>query len=117
MRRVNFKGNTRSTDEVLRREMRQMESASAVKAKIEQGKVRLERLGFFKSVEVENKEVPGSADLVDVEYKVEEQPSGSINGSIGYGQGTGAIFQAGLEERTGLARAKKWVLPSVTINT
>jgi outer membrane protein insertion porin family len=107
VRRVNFKGNTRTTDEVLRREMRQMESASAIKAKIEQGKVRLERLGFFKTVEVENKEVPGSADLVDVEYKVEEQPSGSINGSIGYGQGTGAIFQAGLEEKNWLGTGKE----------
>lgn len=107
VRRINFKGNTRTTDEVLRREMRQMESASAIKAKIEQGKVRLERLGFFKSVEVENKEVPGSADLVDVEYKVEEQPSGSVNGSIGYGQGTGAIFQAGLEEKNWLGTGKE----------
>lgn len=107
VRRINFKGNTRTTDEVLRREMRQMESASAIKAKIEQGKVRLERLGFFKSVEVENKEVPGSADMVDVEYKVEEQPSGSINGSIGYGQGTGAIFQAGLEEKNWLGSGKE----------
>jgi outer membrane protein insertion porin family len=107
VRRINFKGNTRTTDEVLRREMRQMESASAIKAKIEQGKVRLERLGFFKTVEVENKEVPGSADLVDVEYKVEEQPSGSINGSIGYGQGSGAIFQAGLEEKNWLGTGKE----------
>ncbi|MEY4591044.1 MAG: hypothetical protein RL497_3120 [Pseudomonadota bacterium] len=107
VRRINFKGNTRTTDEVLRREMRQMESASAIKAKIEQGKVRLERLGFFKTVEVENKEVPGSADLVDVEYKVEEQPSGAINGSIGYGQGTGAIFQASLDEKNWLGTGKE----------
>jgi outer membrane protein insertion porin family len=107
VRRINFKGNTRTTDEVLRREMRQMESASAITAKIEQGKVRLERLGFFKEVDVENKEVPGSSDLVDVEYTVEEAPSGSINGSIGYAQHSGAIFSASLDQKNWLGTGKE----------
>lgn len=97
VRRIEFKGNTKTQDEVLRREMRQMETASASKAKIEQGKVRLERLGFFKEVNVENKEVPGASDLIDVEYTVEEQPSASINASVGYGQGTGFLLGASLQ--------------------
>lgn len=97
VRRIEFRGNTKTQDEVLRREMRQMEAASASNARIDQGKVRLERLGFFKEVNVQNKEVPGASDLIDVEYTVEEQPSASINASIGYGQGTGFLFGASLQ--------------------
>lgn len=97
VRRIEFRGNTKTQDEVLRREMRQMEGASASNAKIEQGKVRLERLGFFKGVEVQNKEIPGYSDLIDVEYKVEEQPSASINASVGYGQNTGLLLGASLQ--------------------
>lgn len=97
VRRIEFRGNTKTQDEVLRREMRQMEAASASNAKIEQGKVRLERLGFFKEVNVENNEVPGTSDLIDVEYTVEEQPSASINASVGYGQGTGFLLGASLQ--------------------
>ena len=86
VRRIEFIGNTKTDDEVLRREMRQLEGASASNALIEQSKVRLDRLGFFKSVEVDTVDVPGSDDLVDVQYTVEEQSSGSITASIGYAQ-------------------------------
>ncbi len=89
VRRVNFSGNTKTTDEVLRREMRQLEGAPASNALIEQSKIRLERLGFFKEVNVETIDVPGSADLVDVNYTVEEQPSGSISASVGYADASG----------------------------
>ena len=78
VRRIEFRGNTKTADEVLRREMRQMEGASASGQQIEQSKIRLERLGFFREVEVETVEVPGTNDQVDVVYTVEEQPSGSI---------------------------------------
>lgn len=94
VRRIQFQGNTKTADHVLRREMRQMESAPASNASIEQGKVRLERLGFFKEVTVETTDVPGSSDLMDVEYIVEEQPSGSIQASLGYAERTG--FMVGL---------------------
>lgn len=97
VRRIEFRGNTKTQDEVLRREMRQMEASSASNAKIQQGKVRLERLGFFKEVNVQNKEVPGASDLIDVEYTVEEQPSASINASIGYSQGYGLLLGASLQ--------------------
>ena len=76
VRRINFTGNTKTEDEVLRREMRQMEGASANTQNIEQSKVRLERLGFFRQVDVETPPVPGSSDQIDVNYTVEEQPSG-----------------------------------------
>lgn len=107
VRRIEFKGNTSTRDEVLRREMRQLEGASASNAKIEQGKVRLERLGFFKEVEIEKIDVPGSTDLVDVVYTVEEQPSGSVNASIGYSQGYGFLLGAGLEKNNWMGSGKQ----------
>lgn len=86
VRRVEFSGNTKTSDNVLRREMRQMEGSSASNARIESSKVRLERLGYFKEVNVETVDVPGYEDLVDVNYQVEEQPSGSIQASVGYSE-------------------------------
>ena len=84
VRRIVFKGNKRTHDVVLRREMRQMEGAWASNALIENSKLRLERLGFFKEVESETIPVAGVNDQVDVEFSVEEEVSGSIGGSFGY---------------------------------
>lgn len=98
VRRVNFSGNEKSRDEVMRREMRQMEGAWASTQSIELGKTRLERLGFFKGVEVETPRVAGTEDQVDVNYKVEEQPSGSIGASVGFQQGTGLVFGANVSQ-------------------
>ncbi|WP_461430776.1 outer membrane protein assembly factor BamA [Ketobacter sp.] len=98
VRRINFFGNMKTRDEVLRREMRQMEGAWASGQLIENSKVRLERLGFFKGVTIETPRVPGEDDQVDVNYTVEEQPSGSIGASVGYQQGTGFVFGANLSQ-------------------
>ncbi len=105
--RINFKGNTKTIDEVLRREMRQMEGGSASTAQIENSKVHLERLGFFKEVKVDTKEVPGSADKVDVTYEVEEQPSGSMTLQIGYAQYSGMLFQAGIQQNNWFGTGKQ----------
>lgn len=105
--RINFKGNTKTIDEVLRREMRQMEGGSASTAQIENSKVHLERLGFFKEVKVDTKEVPGSADKVDVTYEVEEQPSGSMSLQIGYAQYSGMLFQAGIQQNNWFGTGKQ----------
>ncbi len=83
--RISFEGNERTHDVVLRREMRQMEKSWASNNLLETSKLRLDRLGFFKSVKYEKSSVPGSTDEVDVTFKVEEQFSGSIGGSLGYG--------------------------------
>ena len=85
VRRIIFKGNKRTHDVVLRREMRQMEGAWASNNLIENSKLRLERLGYFKEVESETIPVPGVNDQIDVEFSVEEEFSGSIGGSLGYG--------------------------------
>lgn len=107
VRRIEFRGNTKSIDEVLRREMRQMESAPASSALIEQSRVRLERLGFFKEVKTENKPVPGTDDMIDVEYTVEEQTSGSIGASVGYAQDAGLILGANLQQNNFLGTGKQ----------
>ena len=85
VRRIIFTGNQRTHDVVLRREMRQMEGAWASNNLIENSKLRLERLGYFKEVESEEIPVPGVSDQIDVEFTVEEEFSGSIGGSLGYG--------------------------------
>ena len=85
VRRIVFKGNKRTHDVVLRREMRQMEGAWASNNLIENSKLRLERLGYFKEVESEEIPVAGVSDQIDVEFSVEEEFSGSVGGSLGYG--------------------------------
>ncbi|OED41832.1 outer membrane protein assembly factor BamA [Endozoicomonas sp. (ex Bugula neritina AB1)] len=107
VRRINFSGNTKTDDEVLRREMRQMEGASANTQKIEQSKVRLERLGFFKQVNVETPPVPGTSDQIDVNYSVEEQPSGSITASVGYSQSDGLLLGGSISQSNFLGTGNK----------
>jgi len=98
VRRLNFQGNTVTQDHVLRREMRQMEGGWASTAMIEGSKIRLQRLGFFKDVSVETPSVPGTDDQIDVNYTVEEQPSGSISATVGYAQRMGLILGLGYQE-------------------
>lgn len=94
VRRINFRGNTNTRDEVLRQEMLQMEAASASTNLIDASKSRLERLGFFGNVTVDTPSVPGTSDQIDVNYSVEEQSSGNLSASLGFSQGSG--FSLGL---------------------
>ena len=98
VRRVNFSGNTVTQDHVLRREMRQMENGWASTAMIEGSKIRLQRLGFFKEVNVETPAVLGIEDQIDVNFTVEEQPSGSISATVGYAENRGLILGLGYQE-------------------
>lgn len=98
VRRINFTGNSKTADEVLRREMRQMEGALASNEKIDLSKVRLERTGFFKTVDVKPVRVPNSTDQVDLNVNVEEQHSGTTTLAVGYSQNSGVTFQAGLSQ-------------------
>ncbi|MDR7015604.1 outer membrane protein assembly factor BamA [Acinetobacter sp. 3657] len=98
VRRVNFTGNNKTADEVLRREMRQMEGALASNEKIDLSKIRLERTGFFKTVDVKPVRVPNTPDQVDLNVTVEEQHSGTTTLAVGYSQNGGVTFQAGLSQ-------------------
>lgn len=96
--RINFQGNSKTRDEVLRREMRQMESSWASTSKIERSKVRLERLGYFEEVNVETPPVPGTADQVDVNYSVTERPAGNLTAGVGFSQVQGIIVNANISQ-------------------
>ncbi len=107
VRRINFRGNTRTTDEVLRREMRQMEGGAASNAMIEHSKLRLDRLGFFKEVDVDTVEVPGTTNQVDVEFTVEEAPSGALGLNIGYAQYSGLMLSGHIQETNWFGTGKQ----------
>ncbi|EAR63048.1 outer membrane protein assembly factor BamA [Neptuniibacter caesariensis] len=107
VRRINISGNTRTADDVIRQHLKQMESAVASNEMIEQSKVRLEKTGYFKSVNVETTSVPGSDDLVDVSYVVEEQQSGSFSASLGFSQNSGIILGFNLQQDNFLGTGKK----------
>ena len=98
VRRINFSGNLRTEDEVLRREMRQLEGALASSQNIQLSRTRLLRTGFFKTVNVEAKPVPNQPDQIDINYTVEEQPSGSSTIAAGYSQSGGVTFQLDLTQ-------------------
>ncbi|QIB67722.1 outer membrane protein assembly factor BamA [Kineobactrum salinum] len=107
VRRISFQGNQKTADEVLRREMRQMEGAPASASAIEQSRVRLERLGYFSRASVETPEVSGHDDLIDVDFAVEEQSSGSIGASFGYAQDAGLIFGLNLQQDNFLGTGRR----------
>ncbi|WP_231566404.1 outer membrane protein assembly factor BamA [Litchfieldella xinjiangensis] len=107
VRRINFIGNTTTEDEVLRREMIQMEGAPASTQQISQSRQRLERLGFFRQVDVETQPVAGEPDQLDVTYNVEEQPSGSISASVGFSQSAGVIYGAALSQNNFLGTGNR----------
>jgi len=92
---------------VLRREMRQMEGGWASTYLIDQSKTRLERLGFFKEVNVETPQVPGTDDQVDVNYSVEEQASGSITASVGFAQNAGLILGGSITQNNFLGSGNR----------
>ncbi|WP_286222328.1 outer membrane protein assembly factor BamA [Marinobacter apostichopi] len=107
VRRVKFDGNVSTRDDVLRQEMTQMEGGIASSDRIEFSKTKLERLGFFKAVEVETVPVPGTDDLVDVNYSVEEQPTGSLSASVGFSQDSGVILGANVSENNFFGTGKR----------
>ncbi len=105
IRRIEIEGNTRTRDHVIRREMRQFESAPYSLRMVRQSKERLQRLGFFQSSDVETRRV--SKDQVDLVVKVTEQPTGSISAGIGYSQVDGMSFNLGISERNFIGSGNK----------
>ena len=92
VRRIEFRGNHQTRDEVLRREMRQLEGAWVVNRDLDRSRQRLLQLGHFSEVRLETQPVPGTSDQVDVIVHVTERASGSLLLSAGYAQDRGALF-------------------------
>jgi outer membrane protein insertion porin family len=98
VRRVNIEGNTRTRDEVIRREMRQIESSWFDSARLKLSKERIDRLGYFTNTEVTTTPVPGTNDEVDVDVKVEEKPTGAITLGAGYDSSDKVVLSAGVSQ-------------------
>jgi len=92
VRRINITGNTKTRDEVVRREIRQMEGGWLSTPLVDRSKIRLQRLGFFDDVNVETPPVPGTNDQVDLNFDVTEGSTGNFSAGLGYGQTQGVLF-------------------------
>jgi outer membrane protein insertion porin family len=99
VRRIIIAGNTATRDEVIRREMRQLEGGWLSTEKIQRSKVRLQRLSFFEDVNIETPAVPGTADQVDVNVKVKERQTGSLLFGLGYSESDGILVQASVNQK------------------
>src|SRR5512134_3831934 len=98
VRRVNIAGNARTEDQVIRREMRQMESAWYSGEKINRSKRRVDRLGYFKEVNVETPAVSGTTDQVDVNLRVVEKPTGSLMLGAGFSSSEGFVISGSVSQ-------------------
>lgn len=96
VRRINFNGNYKTNDEVLRREMRLFEGGELSNSKLDRSRIRLQRLPYIEDVVVNKVPVPGTSDLVDVNIDVKERLSGSFNIGAGFSQTQGFVFNLGL---------------------
>jgi outer membrane protein insertion porin family len=107
VRHITFNGVTKINDEVLRREMRQLEGGWLSNTALERSKQRLERLPYIKKVESETKPVAGSADLVDVTYEIEEGPSAQLGGGVGYSESQSFILSGNYADANFLGTGRR----------
>ncbi|NQZ82493.1 MAG: outer membrane protein assembly factor BamA [Colwellia sp.] len=105
--RINFEGNSVTADRVLRREMRQMEGAWLSNNNVESSKAWVQRLPYMEEVEFETKQIPGEDDLVDIDFTVKEQPSGSFTAGVGYGSTTKLSLNAGIQQNNFLGTGNR----------
>ncbi|HXX10341.1 MAG TPA: outer membrane protein assembly factor BamA [Burkholderiales bacterium] len=98
VRRINISGNTTTRDEVIRREMRQMEGGWYSAEKLKRSKQRIDKLGYFSEVSVDTVNVPGTNDQVDVEVKVVERPTGNLLFGIGFSTAEKVILSASVSQ-------------------
>jgi len=99
VRRINVAGNTRTRDEVVRRELRQYEASWYDSERIKLSRNRVDRLGYFQNVSIESTEVPGSNDQVDLTLKVEEKPTGSLTLGAGFSSNDGLGLMFGINQQ------------------
>jgi outer membrane protein insertion porin family len=107
VRRITFEGNVVTADSVLRQGVSQMEGAWLSNPLLESSKNALSRLTYMEEVDFETVRLPGEDDKVDVIYRVKEQPSGSFNAGVGYGDRTKLSLQAGIQQDNFLGTGKR----------
>ncbi len=107
VRRVNIQGNTRTRDEVVRREFRQMEATWFSSEKIRLSQQRIQRTGYFESININTPAVPGTTDQVDVNVQVKEKPSGALLAGIGFSQSEGVVLNASISQDNFFGTGKK----------
>jgi outer membrane protein insertion porin family len=110
VRRIEFKGNVSTADEVLRREMRQYEGAWFSQAAVDRSKIRLQRLGYFETVDIETPEVAGQPDQVDVVINVKERNSGQFTFGLGFQEAYGLITSVQLVQNNFLGTGNRFSL-------
>ncbi|MGC8701740.1 MAG: outer membrane protein assembly factor BamA [Thiomonas sp.] len=98
VRHIDIAGNTRTRDEVIRREFRQYEDSWYDTDRIKLSRDRVDRLGYFKSVTLQPREVPGTNDQVDLDMNVEEKPTGSLSLGVGFSSADKLSFNAGISQ-------------------
>ena len=107
VRRVNVSGNSKTKDEVIRREFRQFEGDWMSSKQVSQSRSRLDRTGYFESVSVETPAVPGTSDQVDINYAVKEQPTGNLSAGVGYSDTQGVLLNLGVTQENFLGTGKR----------
>ena len=107
IRRIQFVGNSKTKDEVIRREMRQMEGAWFSQAAIDRSRIRLQRLTYFETVEVETPAVPGTDDQVDIILSVIERAAGSFTVGLGFSQVQGLIASLSIQQDNFIGSGKR----------
>ena len=107
VRRIHFRGNEQSKDEVLRREMRLFEGAWFSQSALDRSRMRIQRLGFFDNVNIETEPVDGTEDQVDIIVSVEEQPSGSFQIGLGFSQFQGLIASISVDQDNFLGTGRR----------
>jgi len=118
IRKINISGNARTRDEIIRREMRQLESAWYDGARIDRSKVRIRRLGYFDDVNIETPPVPGTTDQADVDVTVTEKATGSLQAGIGYSSADGLVLSASVSQQNifGTGNALTAAVNTSTVN-
>lgn len=116
VRRINFNGNVITADDVLRQNVVQMEGTWLSNSMLESSKNALSRLTYMEEVEFETRRIPNIEDQVDIDFNVKEQPSGSFNAGVSYGDRTKLGLQAGIQQDNFLGTGKKIALNVSTVS-
>jgi outer membrane protein insertion porin family len=114
VRRINFNGIDEVDDEVLRREMRQMESSYLSNLLVDRSKVRLQRLAYVENVVVNNTPVPGSPDLVDVDFDIEYRMPGQFSGGVGYSESQKLMLNGSIVHTNFLGTGNRVALEAIS---